>query len=231
MNVGGASNYDPKATDFSGPIRDMIGYRFIRGSERRAITARDEKVRAARFLPPEEAAKARRDAYAEVGPEGRPLPPIVDFDVLFIPDEAEMVSLIAPALAFHEVRGTTLLGSGDWVDPELLRVARQHVSGSVISTPFYAQSELPVVAEFVDAFRKTFGQEPDAYSAQAYDAANLVLVQLANGYGDRSSVRQGILETNALSGATGILSMLPDGNALRRPFLLGVKGQRFLPLD
>ena len=226
-----AGHYAPGANDFSGPIRDMIGYRFIAASERRALAAREETVRNARNLPPEEAAAVRREAYAELGPEGQPLPPVVDFDVLFIPDSADKVSLIAPALAFHEVRGTVLLGSSDWVDPELLRVARQHVSGAIISTSFYIDSEVPVVAEFVSRFRSTFGQDPDAYAAQAYDAGNLVLASLARGDDDRSRLRQGILETDSLAGTTGILSMLPDGNARRRPFLLGVKGQRFLPLD
>jgi hypothetical protein len=226
-----AGNYDASATDFSGPIRDMIGYRFISESERRALRAREETVRNARTLPPEEAAEARRQAYRALGPEGRPLPPIVDFDVLFIPDAADKVSLIAPALAFHEVRGMVLLGSSDWVDPELLRVARQHVSGAIISTPFYPGSDLPVVAEFVDAYRATFDQEPDAYAAQAFDAGNLVLAQLVGGDADRGRLRAGILATDSMAGTTGILSMLSDGNARRRPFLLRVKGQRFLPLD
>ena len=77
----------------------------------------------------------RRAAYSILGPEVVPLPPIVDFDVLFIPDASEKIALVAPGLAFHEIRGVRLLGSNDWLDPELLRVARQHVSGSVISTP------------------------------------------------------------------------------------------------
>ena len=226
-----ASSYDPEATDFSGAIRDMIGYRFLTDLERKALAERREILRAARALEPEEAAILREAAYSALGPEDVPLPPIVDFDVLFIPDAAEKVALVAPGLAFHEIRGVRLLGSNDWLDPELLRVARQHVSGSVISTPFYAQSDVPIVAEFVEGYRKTFDAIPSAYAAQAFDATNLILVQLASGRSDRSGVREGLLDTRAYPGATGVLTMRPNGNARRRPFLLGVSGRRFRPLD
>ncbi len=226
-----ASSYDPEATDFSGPIRDMIGYRFLTRWERKALVERKKILRAARRLEPEDAALLRTAAYSILGPEVEPLPPIVDFDVLFIPDTWETIALIAPALAFHEVQGVRLLGTSDWVDEGLLRVARRHVSGAVISAPFHAESDIPLVEEFVAYYRAVFDEEPDAYAAQAYDATNLVLVQLASGRTDREDLREGLLDTRAFPGATGVLTMRPDGNARRRPFLLGVSRGRFRSLD
>lgn len=226
-----ASSYDPEATDFSDAIRDMIGYRFLTDWERKALAERSKILRAARVLEPEDAALLRDALYSIIGPEGEPLPPIVDFDVLFIPDASEKIALVAPGLAFHEIRGVRLLGSNDWLNPELLRVARRHVSGSVISTPFYAESDLPIVAEFVAGYRNTFDAIPGAYAAQAFDAANLILVQFASGRTDRPGVREGLLDIRAYPGVTGVLTMRPDGNARRRPFLLGVSGRRFRSLD
>jgi len=226
-----ASSYDPEATDFSTPIRDMIGYRFLTDWEKKALAERREILRAARVLEPEEAAILRDAVYSILGPEIEPLPPIVDFDVLFIPDSSEKIALVAPGLAFHEIRGVRLLGSNEWLDPELLRVARRHVSGSVISTPFHAESDVSIVAEFVESYRNTFDAVPGAYAAQAFDATNLILVQLASGRTNRSGVREGLLDTRAYPGATGVLTMRPDGNARRRPFLLGVSGRRFRSLD
>ncbi|HIF91725.1 MAG: ABC transporter substrate-binding protein [Myxococcales bacterium] len=226
-----ASSYDPEATDFSSAVRGMIGYRFLTNLEKQAIEERTKILRAARRIEPTDAAILRQALYPLIGPEGEPLPPIIDFDVLFIPDAAETIALIAPGLAFHEIKGVKLLGSNDWVDEELLRVARRHVRGSIIATPFYAESDVPIVAEFVQSFRNTFGEIPSAYSAQAFDATNLILVQLASGLTNRSSVRDGLLDTRAYPGATGVLTMRPDGNARRRPFLLSVSGRRFRSLD
>lgn len=226
-----ASSYDPDSVDFATAIRNMIGYRFMTDLERRALDARTEMLRNARRLEPKEQGLLREAAYAVLGPEGEPLPPIVDFDVLFIPDAADKIALIAPGLAFHEIRGVRLLGSSDWLDDELLEVARRHVSGAIIASPFYPESDLPFVVEFVEGYRDTFAAEPDMYSAEAYDATNLVLVQLASGRDDRDGVREGLLDTRAYPGATGVLTMHPNGNARRRPFLLRVSGRRFRPLD
>ncbi|MAG33568.1 MAG: hypothetical protein CL908_22040 [Deltaproteobacteria bacterium] len=226
-----ASSYDSEATDFSTAIRDMIGYRFLTDWERKALAERDDILRSARRLPPQDAALLREAAYSVLGPERDPLPPIVDFDVLFIPDASETIAMIAPGLAFHEIRDVRLLGSNEWLDDELLRVARQHVSGSVVSTAFYPESDVPFVVDFVDRFERTFASSPDAYAAQAFDATNLILLQMSSGRSSRRSVRDGLLDVRAYPGATGVLTMRPDGNARRRPFLLGVSGGRFRPLD
>jgi ABC-type branched-subunit amino acid transport system substrate-binding protein len=182
-------------------------------------------------LPPAQAAVARRAAFASPGPDGGPLPPIVDFDVLFVPDSAEAVAMIAPGLALQGVNGVRLLGSSDWLDASLLRGSDRHVAGAVISTPFFAASDVGVVHEFVDAYQRTFAAAPDAYAAQGYDAASLVMQQLAERRRDRESVREGLLAVRGFPGASGSLTMLPDGNARRRPFLVEVSGQRFVPLD
>jgi hypothetical protein len=62
------------------------------------------------------------------------------------------------------------------------------------------------------------------FAAQSYDAANLVLVQLAHRRSSRDAVRDGILATHGYPGVAGVLSMGPDGNARKLPFLLEVKG-------
>ena len=225
------ASYAPEETDFANVIKEMVGFRFLSGAERQAIAVRDGALEAARSLPPAQAAAARRAAYAASGPEGDPLPPIVDFDVLFIPDSAEAVAMIAPGLALHGVRDVRLLGSSDWLDADLLRGADRHVAGAVISTPFFAESDVGVVRDFVTAFHATFDAAPDAYAAQGFDAANLVMQQLVGRGRDRESIREGLLDVRAFPGASGSLTMLPDGNARRRPFLVEARGQRFVPLD
>ena len=149
----------------------------------------------------------------------------------FIPDGYGKIGLIAPQLAFNGVTGVQLLGPGDWYHPDLIEIAQEHVSGAVISALFDPNSRFPFVATFVDDYRAAFATEPDAYSAHAFDAANLVLVQLAKGRHTRDDVRKGILRTQAFPGASGVISLSPDGNARKRPFLLRVNGSGMAPLD
>jgi ABC-type branched-subunit amino acid transport system substrate-binding protein len=229
--VVAVSSYDPEATDFAEPIRRLIGYPLLTADEKKALAARSEELRKLRRLEPEEAAVAREELMSQLGPEGVPLPPIVDFDALFVPDTYENVVLIAPQLAFHEVRNVRLLGTGDWLDPDLVRIARGHVSGAVIAAPFDPSSHFEFVARFVESFTSTFGHEPDVFAAHAYDATNLVLIQLAAGRTDRDDLRDGVLVTRGYPGASGVLSFLPDGNAQKRPYLMGVRRSEFISLD
>jgi ABC-type branched-subunit amino acid transport system substrate-binding protein/predicted negative regulator of RcsB-dependent stress response len=229
--VVGVSSYDPNATDFGDAIRRMIGYELLTRSERGALVEREAFLRRGRRLPSEHAALAREIAAELIGPESEPLPPIVDFDALFIPDGYGKIGLIAPQLAFNGLVGVQLLGPGDWYHPDLIEIAQEHVSGAVISALFDPNSRFPFVATFVDDYRAAFAAEPDAYSAHAYDAANLVLVQLAKGRRSREEVRKGIVRTHSYPGASGVISLSPDGNARKRPFLLRVNGSQMAPLD
>jgi ABC-type branched-subunit amino acid transport system substrate-binding protein len=226
-----AAAYEPGATDFGSAIREMVGYPLLTGSERGALEERDSFLRRGRRLPPRAAARAREIAHEMIGPEGLPLPPVVDFDALFVPDTYEQIGLLAPQLAFNDLTGVQLLGPSDWYHPDLIEIAREHVSGAVISALFDPQSRFGFVADFVNRYRQTFGSEPDAFSANAYDAANLVLVQLARGFETRDAVRQGVLRTQAYPGASGVTSLRPDGNARKRPFLMQIRGSSIVSLD
>jgi len=229
--VVASSGYEPDATDFGEAIRKMIGYSLLTPGEKKALEEREALLRRGRRLDPADAAVARRVAYSILGPEGQPLPPVVDFDVLFIPDTHDKVVLIAPQLTFHQVVDVRLLGPNGWNHPDLVPIGRKHVSGAVISALFHENSRFPFVASFVDDYIATFGEAPGVFAAHAYDAANLVLVQLAQGRDSRDEVRDGILRTQGYPGASGVISIMPDGNARKRPFLLGVRGGNIIPLD
>jgi ABC-type branched-subunit amino acid transport system substrate-binding protein len=227
-----ASAYDPDSTDFGKSIQALIGYELLTRREHRALAEREGFLRRGRRLrPSENALLARQIASDMIGPEGERLPPIVDFDALFIPDDYEQLKGLLPQLAFNELTGVQLLGAGNWNNPELIDIARDHVSGAVISALFDPNSRFEFVAKFVEGYRLAFEREPDAFSAQAYDAANIVLVQLARGFETRNAVREGVLRTQAYPGASGVTSLSPDGNARKRPFLLQVRGRRTVPLD
>jgi ABC-type branched-subunit amino acid transport system substrate-binding protein len=230
-HIVAVASYDPEATDFAEPIRRLVGFVLLDGEEKSLIGKRQDMLRRARRLPPDEALALRREARALITENGDPLPPIVDFDALFIPESHEKVVLIAPQLAFHEAVGARLLGSSGWYHPDLVKIGRHHVGGALFTAHYYADSPLPFVREFTDRYHATFATDPDSYAAQAFDAANLVLVQLARGRDEREEVRDGILATRAYPGVSGVLSMNADGNANKRPFLLGVEGGHLTQID
>ncbi len=229
--IVGVASYDPDATDFEKPIRHLVGYSFLTPEEKEALKEREDMERRARRLPAEEAAALRVEAREMTGPNEELLPPIVDFDALFIPESYDKVVLIAPQLAFHEAVGATLLGTNGWYHRDLIEIGREHVDGAYFTAHYHAESGLAPVREFAESFERAFASPPDVFAAQAYDAANLVLVQLARDRTTREDVREGVLAVTSYPGVTGVIRMGSDGNARKRPFLLRVERRRVLPVE
>jgi ABC-type branched-subunit amino acid transport system substrate-binding protein len=225
------ASYDPDATDFAEPIRQLVGYALVGADEKAAIEERDEMLYSARRMPPDEAVVIREEARSLTTENGDPLPPVVDFDALFLPESHEKVVLIAPQLAFHAATGAQLLGTSGWYHPDLVKIARNHVGGARFTAQYYADSSLPFVRDFTERYVATFGAEPDPLVAQAYDAANLAIVQLARDVATREELRDGILELRAYPGVSGVIRMSADGNAHKRPFLLGVEKGRLSQIN
>jgi ABC-type branched-subunit amino acid transport system substrate-binding protein len=224
--VVGVSSYDPKATDFGQAIRRLVGYVLLTDEEKGQLARREKMLHKARYVPAEEALALRQQARELTRKDGGPLPPIVDFDALFVPDSADKMVLIAPQLVFHEVRNTQLLGPDGWYDAELVRVAGDHIEGAVFASHFYAESPVGYVRSFAKRYADAFEETPDTFSAVAYDAARLITVQIARGAILRDDVRDGVLDMDEYPGVSGVLAMRADGNAHKRPFLLGVEGGR-----
>ena len=224
--VVAVSSFDPKTKDFGSAVKQLVGYALLDAEEKSLLATRDGMLDRAKRLPPDQARELRTRARSLTTKEGRPIPPIVDFDALFIPVSHETLVLIAPQLAYHEVRGPRLLGVEGWYDRELVRLGGDPLEGSLFASHFYPESPVPYVQAFRGRYQTTFGAEPDAFAAQGYDAASLALTQLAHGRDDRQDVRDGLKEIDSYPGVSGVISIGADGNAHKRPYLLGIEHGR-----
>jgi ABC-type branched-subunit amino acid transport system substrate-binding protein len=224
--VVAVASFDPKATDFGAAVKRLVGYSLLDAEEKSLLATRDGMLERARRLPTDQARELRVKARSLTTRDGRPIPPIVDFDALFIPASHEDLVLIAPQLAYHEVTGARLLGAEGWYDPQLARLGGAPLEGSLFAAHFYPDSEVPYVRAFRQRFEATFESVPDAFAAQGYDAAGLALVQIARHGDDREDVRDGLHETESYPGISGVITIGADGNAHKRPYLLGIEHGR-----
>ncbi len=229
--VVGVASYEPKATDFANPIRSLIGYTLLTPEEKVLLDARRKLRLRAKRLPLEEAIEVREALDLLTTLEGDPLPPMVDFDALFIADSHDKVVLIAPQLAFHDVEGVRLLGAGGWNHPDLIRLGRNHVRGAIFAESFDATYPHPIIQSYVERSTLTFGKPPTQFSAQAFDAAYLALGQLAAGATSREEVARGLLRVWNYPGVSGVTNLQADGNARKRPFVLEVRWGKIHPLQ
>jgi len=229
--VVAVAHYAVGATDFAAPIRSMIGYDMLPPAALGVLAERERMLKRAKRLPAKEAAALREKARALTLPGGQPLPPYVDFEAIFIPDTHQAAGLIAPHLAFHEVRGVQLLGPSAWNHPGLLELGGRHVEGAVFPGAYSAAIAAPNVVAFGERFTASFARPPSSLAAEAFDAANLALAAVAEGADDREELLDEIFAEPRRVGVSGVLQIEPDGEVARRPHLLGVAGGRFVCID
>jgi ABC-type branched-subunit amino acid transport system substrate-binding protein len=229
--VVAVASYDPEATDWKEPIRRLAGFVLLSDAEQRAIAERDRLRARARKLPPREARALLEEAAALTAPDGSPLPPLVDFDALFIPDSHENVVLLAPQLAFHEITGVQLLGTNGWNHPDLVRIGEPHVEGAVFTASYHREVAHPMAYEFARRFEAVYARAPDALAAAGFDATNLVLARWIAGADSRAELRQDLLGLRNQPGIAGVLSIDEAGQALRRPQLLTVEQGRIVSVQ
>lgn len=107
-----------------------------------------------------------------------------------------------------------LLGGSGWDSPKLLEIGGKAVEGC-----WFVSGVRSASPRFVATFRKRYGRDPDAANAQSYDAVSIVAQAIARAGNDRRGMRDAIAGTRDFAGASGTITIGPDGNA-RKP--LGV---------
>ncbi len=237
--IRGAETYAADRTTFTPFVKDMIGKLYL--DER---TDYEEQLR--------EIAKAEKDPFRRrkaLEKAKDKLPPITDFDAIFIPDFAKNVRLIAPSLAVEDVvtqtcepdevqkiRKTTgrpdlkavqLLGANGWNDPSLFDMSPggpgRHVRCAVFVDGFFAGSSRPETKRFVDAYARSYpGQTPTILEASAHDAARMVRKLVEAKTQTREALRDGLASLRGFKGATGDITMGPRRTPEKELFFLTV---------
>ena len=229
--IVGAARYAPEATDFAKPIRRLVGYEMLSRSAITALRERDRMRKRAKRLPPDAAAELRAEADALTDAGGEPLPPFVDFDAIFIPDTYEMVGLIAPHLAFHEVSGVRLLGTSAWNNAEILRLGGRHLDGAIFTAGSNAASRELGLAEFGSRFEASFHEAPDDMAASAFDAATLAVLGTARAARDRDGLLEALRALDRWPGMSGTIGFESDGSMWKRPHLMGIERGELVSVD
>ena len=79
----------------------------------------------------------------------------------------------------------------------------------IVGSPWFVGKDTPSNTRFVADFRKQFGQDPDQFAAQAYDALKIIAAAIDRaGSTDGPAVRQALLQTK-FDGVMGPFSFTP----------------------
>lgn len=218
-DIRGAQPYDPKETDFRGHVQRLTGLFYIEDR------ADEYRLRAKAWSEK----NPRRNARQSAPSIEDLLPPIVDFDAIFVPDSVRAVGQIAPMLAYNNINGVRLLGTNLWNTPGLVNRGQRFVEDAIFPDSFLATSPAFVNSEFATAYRAAFNEEPGLTEIQAYDSALLFRQLITSGERTRTALRDRMAGLQNFPGALGPLSVNAE-REFRRPLTaLTIKDGRVIP--
>ncbi len=213
--VTAAEAYKPDNTDFAEQIKKMTGVYY---SKPGSMVEKMVEMR-----PPEE-------EECKIYPE-KP-EPFLDFDAVFIPDNYETVAMITPQLPYNDVGDVLLMGTSLWQSPELIRIARDYVQGSIFPSGFFQGSKEPKVRVFVTAYKESFDSEPGMLAAVGYDTVRLLdKIMQDEDVNTRRDVRNELLKTMDYKGVTGAIAFDEQGELKNEPLLLTISGRKMRLVD
>lgn len=219
--VTAAQPYDPKETDFRGHVQRMVGNYYIEDR------ADEYRLRYRQYLDKNPKRSIRQGTAT---PE-EILPPIVDFDALFIPDSARAAGQIAPMLAYNDVDNVRLLGTNLWNNASFVSRGQKFVENAIIVDGLYTGDRSFKSSEFVRAFKEVFGEEPGMIEAQAYDSGLLLRQLIAGGATSRIELQEKLTGVKGFPGAFGNLDMSTNRELQRPISVLTVKEAKLVPFE
>jgi len=233
--VVGVEAYKPKQTDFSEPIKKLVGlYYEIPEDLKIENDFAEEGDPQINFADTDERnLEEGFDSNSEEAQEEEEEPePIVDFDAIFIPDSPGLAGLIVPQLAYFDIKDVYLLGTNLWHSDALIRIADQYVQGAVLADGFFAESTSPVVQNFVAKFEETYQEKPDFIEAVVFDSALILFHVVSRPHiRYRNEIRDELLNLDNFPGTTGITRFDENGEVQKKLHLLRIKGKHFVELE
>lgn len=217
--VTGVESYGPDETDFAESIKKMTGLYYPRP---KSVTERLEQ----------EQGEEKEAEEGEGSPEEEEEPPpIIDFDAVFVPDNATKVAMIAPQLVYHDVVDVLLMGTSLWQSSELLETAGDYIQGAIFPSGFFVYSDSRVVEHFERNYEARFGKKPGILAAHGYDTIRFLRkVISAHGILTRKELQEALIENPGFEGVTGRMAFDSRGEVVKEALLLTVSGSKMTAL-
>ena len=232
----GVESYDGRKTDFTKSIRKLTGEAYPlpeyieKDLERQA---REEYFLNTQVVFNQPAPPVKVEKELEFGPqpefpEEKEEKVEIQFEALFIPDDASRINLILPQLAYNDATNIYLLGTNLWNKPSLLKETRGYNRNTIIIDGYFGKSKRPATARFDKAFREMFDDAPGFLEAVSYDTAAILFESaMADGVSSRKDIRDVLTGHRIFEGVTGTTIFDENGQARKQLFLLTIKRNRF----
>jgi len=139
-----------------------------------------------------------------------------------IADQAKKLGMNVPKF------GADGLDNADYI-----KLAGPAADDTYLTTPFLAETAGPDAKAFIEAYKTKFKRDVDWMSANAYDAAGMIIEAISKVGPDRAKIREYLASINskekAFKGITGLTYFNEKGDCVKPAYVKMVKGGQFVP--
>ena len=207
----GAQSYSPEQRDFRIHIKKLLG-----------IYYKEDRLEEYQLLLKQWQKENPQSNFKKQSSLEELLPPIVDFQGLFIPDNVEILAQVASTLVYYNVKKVFLLGTNLWDTPDLAR----NLKGLKGIQVFFVNNIVPdrdrwKQMPFFRLYKEMTQKEPGVLELNAYEVASILReIIVHNNINSRYGLLNKLKKMKSFSGVLGQLYLSEYGEIYRPPSLV-----------
>jgi len=208
--VTAAQAYDPKENDFTTVIQKLVGTYYIearldeykqRVDEIKKIREEKAEKNKAKTKPTKSKNLREHEVQETV------LKPIVDFDVLFLPDSGKTLGQVIAFMKVNDVTKLTYLGTNIWNTPDIVKRSSSQGENIYFVDAIDPNDNSIRQSSFFKDYLATYNEEPTLIEMQAFESAKIIKEQVSSGGTSRDQLATRLRSMGKSSGITGELRM------------------------
>jgi branched-chain amino acid transport system substrate-binding protein len=207
-----AQTYDPKETDFRPVVQRLVGTYFIEARK----DEYNQKLRA--FKQNLKTKNARENVNTD-----DLLSPIQNFDAIFIPDQARVISQINAFLNYSRVKDTKILSTNILNTPGSAKRLSQLNYPIYFADSFISEGPSQSASDFVREYVSYFNEYPAQFEIAAYDSGLILRQLVLQGVNSREDLGRQLLKLKKFDGSFGPLSTTSNKELFRPLMTLTVQ--------
>ena len=148
-------------------------------------------------------------------------------DVVFYPGHYQESGLILKQAKELGLKAPFIGGDGSY-SPELISIAGNAAEGSyyTLMAMGYGVADNEI-QRFMSSFSAQYGQEPDVYSAYAFDGIKIIVNAIERGGYSSEGIKKALYETKGFKGVTGFTSFDQSGEVDKQSYVYEVRNGDF----
>lgn len=213
--ITAAQTYDPKENDFTTVIQKMVGTYYVDARQEEYNQRLKEINLEKKEKQEKDKNKKPKNSRAHEVQENI-LAPVVDFDVLFIPDTGKTLGQVMAFMKVSDVTHTTFLGTNIWNSPDLVKRAGTQNNSIYFVDAVDINDTAIHETPFFKEYQASFNEEPSLIEVQVYESAKILRDLISSGSSSRDSIASRLRILGRVSGVGGELRMT-NNRELERP--------------